>query len=564
MKKSKLIMSIATLCLAIAVLCFGVYAVQTLNYSLSGNITYEVIDAFVEVQTKVYSSPELMSGPQMLDKAYELGDADFNASETYTGLSFVKSIGKYSSVSDGNSFEDNTLDLTLNQDAKTYFVVINVKNLSSEINVWAVINDAMFNLHENVLERDNAIQQNIGLLNADTDNKNIVIALSIKDQTKPIQQDSTFKFGIKVGTGDYSQTLENLNKLTFEENIPGETYQVTGVASNSGGVLIIPKTYNNLPVDYIMEDQSLDGFDTTISTIIINAQLNSIGMNTFFCFENNLHTVIFPNTLQDIGDFLFDSCFNVEHIYVPDGDGTPFTSFYNGKEVDAIINETTKALVVGCNGTKFESLDGITSIHNYAFYECRSLTTIEIPKSVTSIEGQAFKGCSSVKSITVQNGNTEYVSEGNCLIERRTNALILGCNSSVIPAVVTDIGSSAFEDCVSLTSVTIPGNVTAIGNRAFYNCTSLVSVTIENGVTSIGQEAFSDCTSLTSITIPRSVTNIGFHAFDSCTNLTKIKNDSTSITSYMLPTISGKSWYFEDGTAVTEITKVGTYNLKQN
>ena len=66
-----------------------------------------------------------------------------------------------------------------------------------------------------------------------------------------------------------------------------------------------------------------------------------------------------------------------------------------------------------------------------------------------------------------------------------------------IPDSVTSIGSYAFEDCTSLTSVTIPDSITSIGSSAFYGCTSLVSVTIPNSVTSIGSSAFRDCTSLT-------------------------------------------------------------------
>ena len=81
---------------------------------------------------------------------------------------------------------------------------------------------------------------------------------------------------------------------------------------------------------------------------------------------------------------------------------------------------------------------------------------------------------------------------------------------------VTNIGSSAFRNCVELTSVTIPNTVTSIGNHAFYKCSGLTSVTIPNSVTSIVDYAFRDCTKLTSITIPDSVTNIGNGAFYGC------------------------------------------------
>ena len=69
----------------------------------------------------------------------------------------------------------------------------------------------------------------------------------------------------------------------------------------------------------------------------------------------------------------------------------------------------------------------------------------------------------------------------------------------VIPNNVTSIGSSAFEYCDSLTSITIPNSVTSIGDFAFSDCSSLTSITIPNNVTSIGDSAFSNCSELTQI-----------------------------------------------------------------
>ena len=92
----------------------------------------------------------------------------------------------------------------------------------------------------------------------------------------------------------------------------------------------------------------------------------------------------------------------------------------------------------------------------------------------------------------------------------------------VIEDGVTSIGNSAFNECISLTSITIPDSVTSIGTYAFSGCRSLTSITIPDSVTSIGAYAFQSCSNLTSITIPDSVTSIGSYAFYNCKNLTTI------------------------------------------
>ena len=155
--------------------------------------------------------------------------------------------------------------------------------------------------------------------------------------------------------------------------------------------------------------------------------------------------------------------------------------------------------------------DDVTSIGNYAFSGCSSLTDITLPSSVTSIKSCAFYKCSQLASIEIPSSVT---SIGNSAFQNCT-----GLTSITIPESVTSIGDSAFRNCTGLTSITISDRVTSIGNYVFWGCSNLTSIVIPDSVTSIGVLAFNDCSSLTSITIPYSVTSIGYAAFSDCSSL---------------------------------------------
>ena len=113
------------------------------------------------------------------------------------------------------------------------------------------------------------------------------------------------------------------------------------------------------------------------------------------------------------------------------------------------------------------------------------------------------------------NGYTVYGIKGYAY-----NNVVISKTYKGLP--VTSIGSSAFEYCSSLTSITIPDSVTSISKVAFAGCSSLISITIPDSVTKIDFCAFASCSSLTSITIPDSVTSIGLGAFENCSSLASI------------------------------------------
>ena len=147
----------------------------------------------------------------------------------------------------------------------------------------------------------------------------------------------------------------------------------------------------------------------------------------------------------------------------------------------------------------------VESIGDYAFYYCKSLTSITIPESIKSIGNEAFLCCSNLTSIEIPQG-----------VENIQNSTFAGCSSLtsiIIPKGVISIGESSFSGCDGLVSVIIPASVKSIGNNAFRYCDSLASIVIPNSVNSIGDYAFSDCINLTRIVVPESVTSIGKGSF---------------------------------------------------
>ena len=226
---------------------------------------------------------------------------------------------------------------------------------------------------------------------------------------------------------------------------------------------------------------------------------------------NQIQSVFMANGVTSIGNFAFNECTSLTSMTIPDS----VTCIGNCafRECSSLASVTIP--------------DSVTSIGVYAFCACTSLKSVTIPDSVTSIGNYAFSYCTSLTGIWVDEGNSHYFSDASGVLFNKDKTVLAQCpgafsGSYAIPDGVTSINDAAFVNCESLTSVTIPDGVTNIGYEVFAGCTSLANMVLPNGVTRIGAEAFDWCTSMKSITIPDGVTSIGYDAFSNCKSLTNV------------------------------------------
>ncbi len=345
-------------------------------------------------------------------------------------------------------------------------------------------------------------------------------------------EEMTEEIPSKVTNFDYMyEGCTKLTKITLQ-NIPepGEIGYYPSITS-----IIIPKNVENIDAQLFNEN--------SLQEIIVDNENKCYSSVNGVLFDKDKKTIIaypteksgesyeIPDSVTTIGDFTFYGCQSLTSITIPDSVTTiGGGTFY---ECSSLTSVTIP--------------DSVTSIGDCAFGACTGLTSIVIPEGVKEIKENPFLMCYSLQGIEVNEKNKYYLSENGILFDKDKKTIIAyptgkSGESYEIPDSVTSIGNSAFSGCASLTSVTIPDSVTSIGDRAFSGCASLTSVTIPDSVTSIGDSAFSGCTSLTSITIPKNVSSVGMYAFEDCDSLANVYFEETTT-----PDFFRSSFYRDSG-----------------
>ena len=132
--------------------------------------------------------------------------------------------------------------------------------------------------------------------------------------------------------------------------------------------------------------------------------------------------------------------------------------------------------------------------NNFPWEDYKSyITTVSIGDDITEINGVAFKGCTNLATVTGGSGLTS--------VYYAAFALTPWCNATEASTTVVYLGHVAFSGRGVSGDVIIDDGTVSIADYAFSFNDAITSVTIPASVTSIGNSAFNDCTTLTTVNV---------------------------------------------------------------
>ena len=259
----------------------------------------------------------------------------------------------------------------------------------------------------------------------------------------------------------------------------------------------------------------------SITSLSVPESVTSIGTGAFrFC--GDLKEIKLPSNLSVLSDSLFGADANLEYITFGDAEKTD----------TVIIPETVQKMgnYVFMNCEKIKNIklpSNLKSIGKTCFQGCISLTGLFIPQSVESIGGGIFGDCDALQSVEIEDENNNFIFKDGILYDVKNGILVSAVNSLIPEKVIVDectktIDYSAFADCNNLYEIEIPQGVVNIGEKAFERLDNLKNIDIPDSVTNITTLAFYRCNGLVSVQVPGSVTAIKNGTFRECNNLKKV------------------------------------------
>ena len=249
-RKSKLFFSLVSLCFSIAVLCFGVYSALSVSYSISGSVSYELQDVFVDIETSLFMSTE------GLEEAKEnvhtnISNLEQSLKNNQTPNNMVKSsyLDTHSTYNNGQvdsrdeitfTNQGNELSITYGnfvqgESAYSYFVVIKITNYA-ENSIGVTIIPNIQNL--NTLTQNNFLSKNVAGAEEGAVTEYFILSMTLDDATLSVNGNFDLDVNITKDTvattnlvlnddqGNALKTLEGINYSTKSLELTEPTYFV--------------------------------------------------------------------------------------------------------------------------------------------------------------------------------------------------------------------------------------------------------------------------------------------------------------------------------------------------
>ena len=230
-----------------------------------------------------------------------------------------------------------------------------------------------------------------------------------------------------------------------------------------------------------------------------------------------VETIKIPETVKKIGDRAFANCTSwTGEVYLPPKLESIGISAFSGccKQIGKIILLGNLRMISDSafSNTGIEEVevqDGIESIGENAFANCKKLGRVTIADSVMTIGRSAFEYCSSLKEITlpISAKYDTYVNGGSTtsatFVDVQAEKIVFtkGTGEVFVPETDKDWYHS---------NISLP----------WYSKDSLKEVEFEEGIEKIYAEALSGCWKVETIKIPETVKKIGDRAFANCISWT--------------------------------------------
>lgn len=243
-------------------------------------------------------------------------------------------------------------------------------------------------------------------------------------------------------------------------------------------------------------------------------------------FKNlsHLKKVILPKTVEEIGDYAFSECPQLEEVVVKGNLTSVGNEIFRNSKWETIQTSSDKEFITfekflyKYNGT-IEGNTVLKSENDKGKNEDSSYNYVYIPGDIKELCSGSFTGQDGIVKVEIP---SEYKTIEIGVFSYCTNLKDVVINN------VTSIKTEAFMGCTLLENIDL-SNVTSYGSDAF-NGTNIKTVTLNSKVTSIADGLFANCENLSSITIPENVTSIGQYVFENDTSLESISlNDNITI-----------------------------------